>query len=1599
MRRTIVFLELIAGLASAAWCAPNIPPAKALGIIITRPVNVSPAKTTRDQWFAALSQELFRFRLAANIQVAVVPFARIVQEIPAYAGFDRDILESEYVNLAKVTNTAFMISQKFEITDGGRTVQFYAEVLSARDGKIAYSVEKTFPAADLGAGLDSCILQIQNSIGAPPGKGLARFFEMSMLSNDPKTLREIGEIIILDRFSGTDKSLQAAEQYEALLTRDTRMELAYWCGAAAYARARHYNKAAELFKSLYDIIPDYIPLYLEFAHSLRMAKDLQSALTVAKQGEARDPSSVPLLIEKADLLEAVNRKAEAEKTYEQVLSVSPQEPQALVFFARLNNERGRPADGLRYADAAIKVDRTNGGAWFQRGEALRISQKFDDALQAYSQAVQAASDDPFPAISMGDVAMLKKDYSSAVRYYEKAVALLPNEFEVHNKAALANRLAGAPEKAAQILKAVEPRFSSNSVLQKELGLLELQMGEVRQARRHLEMCLAREQNDARVFMALGTIYADTGMMDDAFRMYNSAMPIIDDKNACRLALARLFLQKSTPQQAMGYLNEIISNDPKYRGVNRYLGDARNLLNDRAQALAAYLKERELYGDDVYVQRQIAQLCFSAGNWQQAETEGQRLIKLDPRNGMGYYRLAIASLQLKKPTQAAQCVAQAQALAARADQEIWFGLGQGYALNEQYDRAVDAFRNCLSIAPLREDAWSAIAACYIKTGNDTSAADAYVKLFGISKDKYKANLADAGHIYFRGGRLAEARRCYQLFLDSRYADPKVNISLAFIEYGQKNHARVIALLKDVPSDLLDNEQTAMMLAESYCAANAWAQAVPVLSRVTGKNDRQQRAQELLAQASEKTGDLLGASRAYEAFLALPATPKHRDYAFHTGELYEKQGSQQQSLARYDQNIRSWPEDPRNYEREAALYTERKEWSAAEEVLTRAVTLTDAKPYCSRMLAQTYLALRKSEPAIMWFQKYLAMAPGDSAAWQQLGSAFYSQHNYSKAIEPLKQAAKFMPRNFDVVSMLGMAYYENGQFADAIKPLSAASDLKPADATVLASLVRCYRSQKDTLHLIGALQRQSQVDPKSYGVRLELGGLFLATNRVAEAIAVLSAAAKIDGSNPRAYKLLARAYEMKGEDNQRLVNLNIVLQQAPRDADANFEMGRYYLVRGQDAKAEPFLKTAIDNSEINAQARFEYGRLLLKRNATSEALPYLDEAVKLDGDDAAKHAWLAWAAACAGKTQFSLAEADNALSKNARDVKIIYLASQVYGKGDQTAKAKELLIKAIAIDGACIDCWSSLGGAYIAEADYKQAVKALMKAWELGGFREDVVLKLARALSIDGKYAEAKDFLIMILAKNLRQDRAVYELCHAYIAIEQIAEAEKALAAFEAAGDKTGWTHLARGEIYEARGAIDNAWISFNVAERLLPDNPQVEDACGRINLERRQFDDAILHFGKALATDANNPALLLDLAKAYEGQNNLKDALDICNNTVQRYPDNTEAYYVIGRIKSKQGDHAGAIDALKTGLAQNPRGARLCNALGYEYAATGQNQPAIDMYLAALKLNPSRYVELYRRIGDIYRTKLSDPGKAKDYYQKYIKAGGDNAEVKAILQQL
>jgi len=1549
----------------------------------------------RNVWTIAVIDQLTRFRLEPLREIITVPKSLIDSLIPEMASAEAVVSNEICRKMANRLKCTHLLSQKFEISQPEKKLQYYIEIINAKDNQITFTLEKEISLEHFAPGVDSCILTAIKSIQPGIYPETERFFQLSLLSPNFKNVKQLGELYILEK--GKQKNdLELAREYEKLVERDPLLLLANYSCALAYFRGKEYEKAANYLKQLLDLTPVHSSLFITLAQSYRFAGQYQEALNVTVKCDRMRLRGIPFLLEKAMAFEGLNQRGSALNTYLQILTINPNQPQALLFLAQQRNNEANYNEGLQYAEKLLSADPSNGKAGFEKGRALCALGKYDEAFTVLKTAASSTPDDPLILQWLGDLCIRKQLYKEAIDRYKQASKAAPENFDLYIKTSNALQLANQNDEALKTLKNISNRFKDKPQLFKEIGLLEYKLDNLDSALNHLSFFCRSDSSSAEVYLVLGHIYNKKSDFKAAYNNYSRSMSISGPTIECKLAIADVYLKTKDHVSARNILKEVLAERAE-KTANRMMGEAFLQAGDLRNALTYYLKERELHGDDPMVQEKIANLYFFQGFYAPAKTEFLHLVKLSPKHHDAYYYLAILDLREGQINSSEQYLKKAEKL-GEGNATIHYHLGINFENNKMLENAISSYNKCLSFEPTNQNALLNLADVYIKAEKDSAAAETYIKLFNIDNAKYSANLANAGHLFFKLNLFDKAIGAYSTFLDKKFNDFSVNVGYATIMYNRKDYSKVISLLKSINGSWLKDDKIVTMLADSYFKTGQYALALPHLSTLLSLDDQNRFAIKHSAIALEKTADTLKAISMYERFLKLPPEKDRADAAFHLGELYESQKLQDKAILQYENNIKEYPEDLRNHTNLGALYYRDGKYVKAQKILETAVSFANATPVLHKMLAQTYSAQNENPKAIQYYEKYLKSVPNDASAWKEAGICHFTLKDYSKAIPAFTKARELSStEDFEVAYLLGCSYLETDNYSKAIAPLGRARALNDKDSRVYDALAQCYRNLKETSTLTAILTEWIAIDPKRYDIKIELGSLMLDAKKITEAISMLTEASRFIPSEPKPYLLLAQAYEILGNDSLRFKNLSTALQFAPNNWETHYQLSRYYLSLQQLEKAEEHLIITIRLNPAHGISHFEYGTLLLNRKDYKNADLEFKMALESEPDNSYYRAMLAFSSVMLGDKKSAQDNISAALRKSPKDPRILYWAGMVYKNDNKQDLALQTFQEALKIEPSNAMCIEAMGDIYLEAIQFKKAAQHYFKAWEKGGFSEQRAFKLGNALSYDGKFVEAKDFYETIINRNPGFSEALYKLIAVYCQIGDFKSARKSLALFK--NDGTPWMQLAQGLIFEIENNMDAAFVAYNIARRLAPNNTFVHSGFGRVYLKKNMIDSAIIELSAAAAADTLNMQLLIDLGNAFKGMGDSYSAYQYYLEVDKRYPEHKDVHLLMAQIKADEGRYNEAIHICEKGLKYQPSNAQLYYLLGLQLQKADKFDLAIDAFQTALKKGKGQPIDALRCIGNIYYSNLVNDKKAKEFYKRYVKAGGDSPEVAEAMKKL
>lgn len=247
--------------------------------------------------------------------------------------------------------------------------------------------------------------------------------------------------------------------------------------------------------------------------------------------------------------------------------------------------------------------------------------------------------------------------------------------------------------------------------------------------------------------------------------------------------------------------------------------------------------------------------------------------------------------------------------------------------------------------------------------------------------------------------------------------------------------------------------------------------------------------------------------------------------------------------------------------------------------------------------------------------------------------------------------------------------------------------------------------------------------------------------------------------------------------------------------------------------------------------------------------------------------------------------------------------------------------------------------------------------------------------------------------------------------------EAEAAFRAAMKRDPAFRSARVNIARALMAMkkwDGALAELEKARRDDPNQPEMENLIGNVQMEKGDLAGAEATFRRALGRDAGNPNLWNSLGIVLSRRGKTDDAMAAYRRVVEIEGDYAEAINNIGLLLRDQGrpqeaiaeferairadgdfpgsynnlgltyqdlgDHEAALKAYDSGLAQDPENPVILTNRGSAYLALGRNQEAKNDFEKAVALDPN-YPSAHNNLGAL----LGILGDAEAEFEEYLKA--------------
>jgi tetratricopeptide (TPR) repeat protein len=219
-----------------------------------------------------------------------------------------------------------------------------------------------------------------------------------------------------------------------------------------------------------------------------------------------------------------------------------------------------------------------------RGNALRVEGKFEEAITHYAKALELEPDNAAAHINLGNTLRVGGRLDDAIAHYVKALELEPDNAGAHLNLGNVLQYRGQLEDAIAHYTKALPKNGENAALYYNLG------GAILGARGNLDdaaACFSRalslEPRYAEAHFLMGNIFSAQGKLDDAVACYQRALSLMPERPDVYNELGNTLRVQGKLGSAKECCERALALDPNYAAAHYNLG---NVFGDQGKLDAA-----------------------------------------------------------------------------------------------------------------------------------------------------------------------------------------------------------------------------------------------------------------------------------------------------------------------------------------------------------------------------------------------------------------------------------------------------------------------------------------------------------------------------------------------------------------------------------------------------------------------------------------------------------------------------------------------------------------------------------------------------------------------------------------------------------------------------------------------------------------------------------------------------------------------------------------------------------------------------------------------------------------------------------------------------
>lgn len=478
---------------------------------------------------------------------------------------------------------------------------------------------------------------------------------------------------------------EAVRLFEAMAERSPKQAEIFYRLGVGYLELGRFQKAEEALKRSLRLNPAHTQASLHLARLYESTQRLQEALSVYERIIEVDPmgETAQFSLLKKSLIEGIFLARSGDfdgalRLFKSAAQIAPDDPSA---YYNIGQVYLRKKDEAKAEEAFRKVAALDPGhqeARLHLGNLYERQKRLEEALEAFISAAQINPNSPGGKSAQAKVPLLqgillaqRGRAEEALTAFRQALRISPDPAPIYFNIAQVYLGQGDFENAEAALTRTLQVDSRHQGALLSLGILYERQGKLEEALRAYETARdVQPANTDGVNAAVsaqtvrGRMAAQSGNLDEALEAFEQAAALQPKNPANYFNLALLHLRRNNLSEAEKAFDQVIALDPSEGDAYLPLADILEKSGREAEAIETYERLIAL-GPGPLTTRAQVRLHLLKGvlfgreqRFDEARSEFEEVVRLDPQEKMGYFNLALAHLKAKDAYAAADTLKKA-----------------------------------------------------------------------------------------------------------------------------------------------------------------------------------------------------------------------------------------------------------------------------------------------------------------------------------------------------------------------------------------------------------------------------------------------------------------------------------------------------------------------------------------------------------------------------------------------------------------------------------------------------------------------------------------------------------------------------------------------------------------------------------------------------------------------------------------------------------------------------------------------------------------------------------------------------------------------------